>query len=411
VRSSTSVVEDQTPLGSIDIAALGARSGFLWRNGDLVLAGVGPSKRLLLTRPIGVASVQDRLSELSGPNELAGNRATGPVAFGALPFDPRAQGWLDVPSIVLGESEGSRWLTVMSPLTELDARHCIEAVIQNDVRQPRPRTIDVSTVRAADEWRDDVVRAARDRIVGGELSKAVLSRELELTADVSFDPASIVDTLVKSFTGAHVFSVDGFVGASPELLVARDGRCVTSHPLAGTARRGDDSADDDRRTEALLASTKDRREHQITIDWLLAELLQFSSYIDAEPEPTIVTMPNVHHLGTRVEGMLSEPAASVLDLVAAVHPTPALGGHPRDSALSLIAELEGFDRLRYGGPVGWVDADGNGEFAVGIRSAQLDGASARVVAGVGVVADSDPQAELEETQAKFRAMLGVLLAP
>ena len=125
----------------------------------------------------------------------------------------------------------------------------------------------------------------------------------------------------------------------------------------------------------------------------------------------MVSLANVHHLGTLVEGVLSAPPASVLDLVAAVHPTPAVGGDPQDEALGLIKQLEGFDRKRYAGPAGWVDADGSGEFAVSVRTAQVDGVTATICAGVGVVAQSDPEAELEETQAKFRAMLGSFLAP
>ena len=138
---------------------------------------------------------------------------------------------------------------------------------------------------------------------------------------------------------------------------------------------------------------------------------RFCSYVDAEPEPSVLSMANVHHLGTMVEGVLSAPPVSAVELVAGVHPTPALGGDPQAEALKLIAELEGFDRSRYGGPAGWVDAAGNGEFAVSVRTAQVQGHLATVCAGVGVVAQSDPEAELLETQAKFRAMLGSLLNP
>ena len=161
----------------------------------------------------------------------------------------------------------------------------------------------------------------------------------------------------------------------------------------------------------MLSSEKDRWEHRITIDWLLEELLPFCSYVDAEPEPSIVTMANVHHLGTLVEGRLSSPAAPVLELVAALHPTPAVGGQPAKAALALIDELEQAERGRYAGPTGWVDGNGNGQFAVAIRSAQLNGTETRLFAGVGVVADSDPTAELAETRAKFRAMLGALIVP
>ena len=206
-----------------------------------------------------------------------------------------------------------------------------------------------------------------------------------------------------------MFGVDGFVGASPELLVARSGDVVRAHPLAGTSPRAADEAEDQRLAAALLASAKDRSEHQITIDWLLDTLLPFCSYVDAEPEPTIVSLANVHHLGTSVEGRLSHPPASVLDLVASLHPTPAVGGDPQAEAVALISEIERLDRGRYAGPVGWVDGAGNGAFAVGIRGAELMGNEARVIAGVGVVEGSEPDAELAETVTKFRAMLGALL--
>jgi menaquinone-specific isochorismate synthase len=237
----------------------------------------------------------------------------------------------------------------------------------------------------------------------------VFARALVLHASDEFAIAPIVQDLARRFEHAMLFSIDQFIGASPELLVSRIGRTVRAHPLAGTAARRDDPTEDAAQIAALLASSKDRVEHQITIDWLLEELLAFSSYVDAEPEPAVVSLSNVHHLGTLVEGVLSEPAASVLDLVVAVHPTPAVGGNPQGQALELIAELEGFDRERYAGPAGWVDGDGNGQFAVSVRTAQVDGNTATICAGVGVVAQSDPQAELEETQAKFRAMLGSFL--
>ncbi|MBT6445217.1 MAG: isochorismate synthase, partial [Acidimicrobiaceae bacterium] len=182
-------------------------------------------------------------------------------------------------------------------------------------------------------------------------------------------------------------------------------------PLAGTAPRSSDPKRDAALAAALNASTKDQGEHRITIDWLLDNLLPYCSYVDAEPEPAIITLPNVHHLGTQVEGRLSSPAASVLELVSALHPTPAVGGDPQGLAIQAIDAVEPGDRGLYAGPVGWVDAAGNGEFAVGLRSSHIDGNTASIWAGVGVVGDSEPEAELAETRAKFQAMLGALLRP
>ena len=181
-----------------------------------------------------------------------------------------------------------------------------------------------------------------------------------------------------------------------------------AHPHAGTAPHADDPKVDAALVAELLASTKNQHEHRITIEWLLNNLLPFCSFVDAEPEPGIMSLANVHHLATRVEGQLSQPAASILDLVAALHPTPAVGGDPQAVALQVIAELEGADRGRYAGPVGWVDAQGNGEFGVGIRSAQVEGPVATMFAGVGVVAASDPASELAETEAKAQALLWAL---
>jgi isochorismate synthase EntC len=191
--------------------------------------------------------------------------------------------------------------------------------------------------------------------------------------------------------------------------VSRAGDVVRAQPMAGTAPRSADPTTDARLAAGLLASTKDQAEHRHTIDMVHDTLLPYCSYLDEEAEPSVVAMANVQHLATRLEGRLSAPAASVVELMAALHPTPAVGGWPTDAALALIDAHEGLDRGRYAGPVGWVDAGGNGEWAVGIRSAELSGTTARVFAGVGVVADSDPAAELDETRAKLQAVLSALV--
>jgi menaquinone-specific isochorismate synthase len=181
--------------------------------------------------------------------------------------------------------------------------------------------------------------------------------------------------------------------------------------MAGTTPRGGDPAGDQRLAGALFASAKDRHEHQITIDNVHDTLLPWCSYLDYEAEPSVVAVANLQHLATLVEGRLSRPAPSVLDLVAALHPTPAIAGSPRDRSVAWIAAHEGFDRGRYAGTAGWTDARGNGTWCVSVRCAELSGASARVFAGVGVVPDSDPAAELAETSTKFEAMLGALVRP
>ena len=193
------------------------------------------------------------------------------------------------------------------------------------------------------------------------------------------------------------------------MLVSRFGNSVRANPLAGTATRYNEEKADLKSKQELLDSTKDAYEHKVTIEWILREMLPFCSFIDADPEPRVVSLPHVHHLGTKVNGQLSQPAASILELVAALHPTPAVAGDPQREALNLIRRIEGIDRQRYAGPVGWVDSGGNGEFAVGIRSAEVVANKAHIFAGVGLVADSEPQSELNETRSKFQTMLSTFL--
>lgn len=397
----------------LDPVALGIATGMLWHRDGFVLGGFGEAARIPIDRaagPDGASAAQAALSDFAGPDDV-GLPGSGPIAFAAFPFDPEAPGELVVPEVVLGRGrEGRRWITTVGDTgaTPTDACDLVREALTAP-RPAQPTRVEVVSSIAPETWRDDVVGKARDRIRAGQLTKAVLARELVLRADAPFDSREVLRRLVDAHPSATVFGLDGFVGASPELLVSRTDDVVRAHPLAGTTPRGSGPDDDRQRAAALLASTKDRWEHQITIDWLLDELLPFCSYVDAEPEPTVVSLPNVHHLGTRVEGRLSVPAASVLELTAALHPTPAVGGDPQEQALALISELEQANRGRYAGPMGWVDGSGNGAFVVAIRSAMLRGSEARLFAGVGVVADSDPEAELAESRAKFQAMLPALL--
>ncbi|MFK8022585.1 MAG: isochorismate synthase MenF, partial [Ilumatobacter sp.] len=236
---------------------------------------------------------------------------------------------------------------------------------------------------------------------------------IEVAAAGPISVHAVLRRLKTTFSSSYRFSIDGFVGASPELLVEVEGPVVRSHPLAGTTPRTGDADHDARLAAELQASEKNQIEHRVVIDDVHERMLPYVSYLDEEPEPSIVVVANVQHLGTRLEGMLAQPAPSVIDLVRLLCPTPALGGHPRDEAIELIERVEGFERGRYGGAVGWVDAHGDGAWCVAIRCAEFshDRTSARLVAGGGIVADSEPLAELAETQAKFQAMLSALIRP
>ena len=278
-----------------------------------------------------------------------------------------------MPSVVVGKAaDGTRWITSIDG-AEADL---------GPVAPPKPAASAFTIAQGFDPVRfQEAVVRGRDAVRADQLTKVVLARDIVVTADRPLDVHAILLRLRATFGSSYRYSIDGFVGASPELLVARQGDVVHSHPLAGTAARTGDPATDARVAAELIASTKDQVEHRIVIEVVRDSLLPWCSYLDWEAEPSIVTVANVQHLGTLVEGRLSRPLPNVLELVGALQPTPALGGHPRDLALAMIAELEDFDRGRYGGPVGWVDADGNGQWAVGIRCAEIDGPHARLFAG------------------------------
>ncbi|MCU0311602.1 MAG: isochorismate synthase [Acidimicrobiales bacterium] len=410
-----------------DLVAVAGDDGVVFVKERVGVAGVGFAARIPVPRSGGAADAAVVAASLAAidHDDPVHHPGSGPVAIGALPFAPSAAGELVVPRIVVGRSEdGTRWVTTIAAADDEPSSHEVDQVVRRgldrstgfardaglDPADAGPGEYSLRALRSAASW-CDAVSEATVRIARGEAEKVVLARAVEVRTDQPLAPSAILDQLRRSYPASHLFSVGGFLGATPELLVARSGHRVTAHPMAGTAPRSGDPSADARLAASLLASSNTRAEHRHTIDMVHDTLLPWCSYLDEEAEPSVVAMANVQHLGTRLEGRLSDPPASVLELVTALHPTPAVGGTPRAAALALIADLEELDRGRYAGPVGWVDAAGNGTWAVGIRSAEIDGTTARLFAGVGVVADSDPAQELAETRAKLQALLGALVRP
>lgn len=382
----------------VDLLAVAGDDGYLAARDGVGLAGRGVALRVAME---GDEGAQAALAAIHADDDVR-QPGTGPVAFGAWPFRPGAARELVVPQVVVGRDDrGGRWLTT------IDDADPGPALAVAPPLHDGPAQVEVRAAEAAADWCKAVVDG-REAVRDGHLRKVVLARQLLVEADVAWSPATVLRRLAATFPGCTLGLVDGFVCASPELLVSREGDLVRSHPLAGTAPRGGEPSADARLAAGLIASAKDRAEHQVTIDFVHDALLPWCSFLDEEAEPSIVGVANVQHLGTMVEGRLSDPPPSVLALVDALHPTPAVAGDPREDALELIGRLETGDRGRYAGPVGWVDAAGNGRWAVGIRSAEIDGRHARLWAGVGIVAHSEPDAELEETRAKFQAMLSAL---
>lgn len=411
----------------VDLVALCEDQDAVFATNGIGLIGVGCARTILVpgserTAPGAfVASVLEAIETI----DAMGVPGSGPVALGALPFDPTRDGELVVPRIAIGRgSDGSTWVTTIASSDDEPSDAEIDAVLGRATAigtgfardaglhssAESPSRFAIEPLRTPEQWCAAVTDATK-RLASGSPRKVVLARGIEIVTDRPLRPSAVLSHLRRTFPASHLFSIDGFVGATPELLVERAGTVVRAHPMAGTAPRSGDPDTDARLAAALLASTNTRDEHRHTIDMVHDTLLPWCSYLDEEAEPSIVAVANVQHLATRLEGRLSEPIASVLDLVGALHPTPAVGGMPRAAALELIEELEGLDRGRFAGPVGWVDAQGNGTWAVGIRSAQIDGTRTRIHAGVGVVADSVAEQELAETRAKLQAMLGAIVRP
>ena len=404
-RTVTTVRSD-TAAELVDL--LPAGGGLSWvRNGE-GLVGWGEAARLEVTGPRALADAaawwDEYTAGLDVDDEL-GVPGSGPVAFGSIAFDPVAgTSVFVVPEVVAGRRGGVGWITAIGTAPLLPER-----VPRGNGPTPRLRYADGALDPAS--WCAAVADAV-GRIDAGELAKVVLARDLLASSDVPLEPRRILRRLADRFPGCWTFAVDGLLGATPELLLRRTGRRLSARVLAGTAPRGA-GAEDERLALSLLTSAKDRAEHALAVDSLLRALEPYCDGLDAPVQPQLLTLANVRHLATDVVGTQAAlgraAGAGLLELVGAVHPTAAVCGTPTPDAAALITELEGMDRGRYAGPVGWLDARGDGEFGLALRCAELIGDDgARLFAGCGIVAGSDPAAELAETQSKFAAFQDAL---
>ncbi|WP_139982813.1 isochorismate synthase [Nocardioides litoris] len=328
-----------------------------------------------------------------------GEPGSGLVCFGAMAFaDSPGDSVLVVPEVLVGRRGDRAWLTTVSS-TGLAG--------PLDVPAPAEAPEPPAGVRFADghlgpdAWMAAVAEAV-ERIQAGALEKVVLARDLVATADADVDVRWPLRRLAERYPTCWTFHVDGFFGATPELLVRRERGLVTSRVLAGTIRRTGDDARDLMLAATLARSSKDLEEHEYAVRSVGTSLAPFCSSMNLPEAPFVLHLPNVMHLATDVTGVVHDSAtATSLALAAALHPSAAVGGHPTDVAVDLIARIEGMPRGRYAGPVGWMDAAGDGEWGIGLRSAEVDGPTVRLFAGCGVVGDSDPASELAEAHAKF----------
>jgi isochorismate synthase len=398
----------------------------------LSVAGLGAAWHVAAKGPERFAPVSAAWRDLIANAAIDADPAlpfSGPMAAAGFSFDPLRpstglwEGFGDalllLPRVVLAQVGDRASLTVnglVGPSTSsislhLSAARRLQALLGRSWRAPSVGDgVELADALAPGVWRGIVADAVTE-LRAGSMEKVVLAREVHARSARPFDPAAALAALRRDYPDTFVFAVARggrtFLGASPELLVRLAGDEVAASALAGTTARGATPEADAELGAALLASAKDRHEHAVVLQQISAALAEVCAEVHAPEVPTLLRFRNVQHLFTPVTGRIVGDC-DILDLVARLHPTPALGGQPRERALAWIREHEQLDRGWYGAPVGWVDARGQGEFAVAIRSALLGAHEAALFGGAGIVAASDPAREEQETAIKLRAMLGAL---
>ena len=329
---------------------------------------------------------------------------SGPIAFGSFSFDEAEDSVFIIPRVVVGKRGNTSWITRIGAPAPLNHELL-------PTRKSSPLSWGEGSLSAS-EW-EAAVSHAIVRITAGELEKVVLARDVTATSEEPIDARVVMEKLAEKYPNTWVFAVDGLVGATPELLVRLTKGLVTSRVLAGTIRRTGDDQRDLALAASLARSSKDLEEHDYAVRSVADALEPFCSSINVPDAPFVLHLANVMHLATDVTGVVSDSMAitNALSLVDALHPTAAVCGTPREKAKKLIKEYEVMKRGRYSGPVGWIDARGDGEWGIALRCAEIDAKDARKVrlfAGCGIVAGSIPQDELAESQAKLVPMRDAL---
>ena len=381
------------------IPLLDSRDPLLFiRRGEGV-AGIGEALRLEFTGPTRItdaALAWRRIVGAATVSDPVGLPGSGLIALGSFAFSEhsKATSVLIVPSVIIGRRGGVSWITRVNT-TESPAASSLG---------PEYRISLLPGAMTADAF-IAAVDASLAAIAAGHVSKVVLARDLLGRLPEGADLRRVLGTLALGYPDCFTYAVNGLVGSSPETLVRVDNGSVSARVLAGSTARGTDSESDADAAIALATSTKDLDEHQYALASVMNSLRPHSAQLAASELPFTLKLPNLWHLASDVEGTLSDGSTS-LDLVAAMHPTAAVAGAPTAAALDLIDTLEPFDRGRYAGPVGWVCANGDGEWAVALRCAHVSSTGTiTAYAGAGIVAGSEPTTELAETKMKFRPIV------
>jgi len=408
---------------AVHLSSAPGAGGFRFLSADgLSFAGTGVTTLLALADGLDdPPALDDVVGWLRGVphDDRVGRPGSAVSAHGALPFERGATGRLLVPHLTVAvDADGRAWATAVSradrPLDEPGLRSLLASVLDPGEQArsgttEKPATVSVTAVPSpADHARS--VSTALDAIGRGTLQKVVLARRLDVEIAVPPAVGDVLQRLRAQEPACTVFATplpEGwFVGASPELIVRRRAARVQSHPLAGTVGLSGTAADEQAVCE-LLESKKELAEHELVVEAIAAALRRYCDRLEVPATPALVRLQSVAHLGTALDGHLASPdgPAHALALLAALHPTPAVAGVPRPEALAMISQLEPGSRGQWAGPVGWVDASGDGEWMLGIRSATLSGTRAVLWAGGGIVAGSLPADEVAETTVKLVPVL------
>ncbi|MCX7520691.1 chorismate-binding protein [Microbacterium sp. STN6] len=428
LRVTTRLLDDPGQL----IPLLDPHHPLLWMRRREGMAGIGEALRLEFAGPTRIRDAAAAWQQVVASAEVddgVGLPGTGLTAFGAFTFSPSSSisSVLIVPEVIVGRHEGRAWITRVSRLDDdtlqpADAAAAPHAVADRAAAaHPLNPHAAPHAVAFGDEYRlsllpgsmppaayREAVRDAVTRIRRGDLEKVVLARDLEGRLPLESDLRRALMELALGYPECWTYAVDGLIGSSPETLVrVRQGE-VSARVLAGTISRGPDAAADHERAITLAANPKDQDEHAFAVQSVLEALAPHSPNLVTSELPFTLKLPNLWHLATDIAGTLGD-GSTALDLVAALHPTAAVAGTPTADAMALIDELEPFDRGRYAGPVGWVGADGDGEWAIALRGAQVsDTGAITAYAGCGIVAESDPERELAESTMKLRPITEAL---
>jgi isochorismate synthase len=422
---------DAVALFAVASAARQQRALWLQPSEGFALLGVGAAWSIRASGPGRFVQVAEAWSDLAGEAIITGDpemRGCGPLLLGGFGFadvPARTPVWrgfeaadVVLPALLLSITPEGTWLTASHVLSRGETAesaaealasswtHLVGSAVASSPPSVRPSLRLAASRPEAADWRASVSRLA-GAVGRGRLDKVVLARQVDLVAESAIDVPAVLGRLQATAPESTLFAIGRrgrtFLGATPERLVSLDGRILRSVAMAGSTRRGGDAASDERLAAELLASDKEREEHAVVVDMLRATLAPLTDELAIPSVPHVERLHHLQHLVTPVEGRLREPS-SVLRFAELLHPTPAVGGMPRDLALELIAEEEAHERGWYAGPLGWVDRSGDGELVVALRSGVVEERTATLLAGCGIVADSDPEREWQESTTKLLAL-------